>query len=109
MKRNKTKYYKECFYGFVDLDCQRRLSRLHRTLRPSSDVEVDNPRCRPVTIQIVVLGPFALEDPGSRLQVPPGSFVIQAPSARMHGAAVGDVLQRVPPPVWEALSRVTFP
>ena len=109
MKRSKTKYYKECFYGFVDLDCQRHLSRLHRTLRPSSDVEVDNPRCRPVTIQIVVLGPFAFEDPGSCLQVPPGSFVIQAPSARMHGAAVGDVLQRVPPPVWEALSRVTFP
>ena len=109
MKRSKTKYYKECFYGFVDLDCQLCLSRLHRTLRPSSDVEVDNPRCRPVTIQIVVLGPFALEDPGLRLQVPPGPFVIQAPSARMHGAAVGDVLQRVPPPVWEALSRVTFP
>ena len=109
MKRSKTKYYRECFYGFVDLDCQRRLLRLHRTLRPSSDVEVDNPRCRPVTIQIVVLGPFAFEDPGSRLKVPPGSFVIQAPSARMHGAAVGDVLQRVPPPVWEALSRVTFP
>ena len=96
-------------YGFVDLAHQHRLSRLHRTLRPSSDVEVDNPRCRPVTIQIVVLGPFALEDPGSQLQVPPGPFVIQAPSARMHGAAVGDVLQRVPPPVWEALSRVTFP
>ena len=109
MKRSKTKYYRECFYGFVDLDCQRRLLRLHRTLRPSNDVEVDNHWCRPVTIQIVVLGPFALEDPGLLLQVPPGPFVIQAPSARMHGAAVGNVLQQVPPPVWEALSRVTFP
>ena len=31
MKCIKTKYYKECFYGFVDFNCQRRLSRLHRT------------------------------------------------------------------------------
>ena len=107
--RIRRKYSKECFYGFVDLDCQRQISRLHRTLRPSNDVEVDNPRCRPVTLQMVVLGPFAFEDPGSCLQVPPGPFVIQAPSARMHGAAVANILQRVPPPVWEALSRLTFP